>query len=519
MSFSSTGLARGAPPAGARGRARQAPVLQPAPRLWPGWVWLLVSAAVIGGAVAVVLGTGMTPSFDAYGWLTWGHQLLYGNLNLNAAPSWKPLMIIFTLPIALFGSAGPKLLSIVTTTGTLAMAPFAGRIVYRLVLGDRSREALVRRGKLAAWIGALVAAVGILGLQGHDVPNNFGPPQSLWQLTFIADSDPLCAAIVLAAVDAHLSRRPQLAYILLFFAGLNRPEAWPLLFLYGIYLAWRMPETRALVVSAWILTLVAWYLPTAVAAKSIFQASKLDQGKASAIKGEPVLPVLARWVTFYEWPMQAAALLGVLVALLRRNRRVLEITGAVILWLIVEMGFALHGFSAVARYMIEPAALMVVVAGYGIGEAIAGPGEGRRGRVPRALATILGPLVAVGLIVGIGFFLHIRESRVRSLVPGVRNYGVVKSHLSQAVARAGGAKAILACGPPAAKNQYQTQLAWTMGLNGSQVMFNPPLLKRLHQRMVLFTQTGLNGWTVRPYNVPASMAARCRSLSVSIPSS
>jgi hypothetical protein len=88
------------------------------------------------------------------------------------------------------------------------------------------------------------------------------------------------------------------------------------------------------------------------------------------------------------------------------------------------------------------------------------------------------------------------------------------------VARAGGPGKVLACGPPAAKNQYQTQMAWTMGINGNQVMFNPPLLLRQHQRRVLFTQTGMNGWVVRAYNMPASIAARCdREMAVSVASS
>lgn len=503
---------------GALAAGRPAVVASARP-LWRWWVWVLVCAAVIGGAVAIVLLTGMTPSFDAYGWLVWGHQLLYGNLNLNSAPSWKPLMIVFTLPMSLFGGdTPPRLLSIAMVAGTLAMAPFAGRIVYRLMLGARAPIG-ERRVRAAAWIGALFAAVGVLGMQGYGLPLHLSPPQSLWRLSFIADSDPLCAAIVLAAVDAHLSRRPRLAYVLLFCAGLNRPEAWPFLFLYGIYLLWRVPGSRTLVIGGWIVTLIAWYLPTAVAAKSIFQASKLDQGKAVAIKGEPVLPVLRRWLTYYEWPMQAAAALGIVVGLVRRDGRVIVLTAATALWLVVEMAFAAHGFSAVARYMIEPAAVMIVVAGYGIAQALAGPGE-RSPRAWRWTAGLAGPLLALGLIVGVGFFLHLRERRVRDLVPAVRNFGVVKRHMSEAIAKAGGPKAILACGPPAALNGFQTQLAWSMGVNGDQVMFNPAWLKAHHTRMVLFTETGLNGWTLRPYNVPPALAARCaRTVSVTVPSS
>ncbi len=520
MSSSSAGAEPLVAPRPGRASRRAEVSDEPAPRLWPWWLWPIVLAAVIAGAVAIVDATGMTPSFDAYGWLTWGHQLLYGNLNLNAAPSWKPLMIIFTLPMALFGSRAPQLLSIAMVSGTLAMAPFAGRIAYRLVVEGRGQALRTRRVTIAAWIGALFAAVGVLGLQGHGIPSGLVPPQSLWQLSFIADSDPFCAALVLAAIDAHLSRRPRLAYGVLFLACLNRPEAWPLIGLYGLYLMWRIPSMRLIVPISWGLVIVAWYLPTAVAAKSIFQASKLDQGKQSIITGEPVLPVLRRWVTFYEWPMQAAALLGVAIGLVRRDWRIIVLAAGSALWLAVEMVFAARGLSAVARYMIEPAAVMVAVAGYAIGRALAGPGERVTGRAARGLIGLAGAVVAVGLIATTAHFLHLRESRVRGMVPAVHNYGVVKRHLSQAVARAGGPRAVLACGPPAAKNQYQTQLAWTLGINGSQVMFNPPLLKRKHQRMVLFTQTPINGWTVRAYNMPPAIAARCaRMMSLSVPSS
>ena len=154
MSFSNAVPAASAPgvPADAGG-GPAADACAHARRLWRWWVWVLVAAAVLGAAVAVVLGTGMTPSFDAYGWLVWGHQLLYGNLNLNAAPSWKPLMIIFTLPMALLGTGDvpPRLLAIVTTAGTLATAPFAARIAYRLLVTDRGRRSRGGCGSRPGW--------------------------------------------------------------------------------------------------------------------------------------------------------------------------------------------------------------------------------------------------------------------------------------------------------------------------------------------------------------------------------
>ena len=483
--------------------------------LWPWPVWVAVAAAVLGAAVAFVLGTGMTPSFDPYGWLVWGHQVLHGRLNLNAAPSWKPLTFVFTLPYALFSErTAPKLWSITAAAGTFSMAVFAGRIAFRLAV-ERVGAARPARRTFAAWIGALFAAAGVLGMNG------------LAHWAFIANSDPLNTAIVLAAVDAHLSRRPRLAYVVLFAAALGRPEVWPFAGLYGLWLIWKVPGARTLVVAGWMLIAAAWFVPTAIWSKSVFQAGTLDLGKATACHTNKILCVGQRWGDWYEWPIQLAGVLGAAIALLRRDRRVLGLVGLVLLWLVIEIALAYHGFSAVSRYVLEPAAVMVAVAGYGVAELLAGvpaparpglPGL-RRGRALGRVAAVAGPLVVVGIIAAFVPFAHLRQFRVRAQLSAVRNFGVRVDHLTEAVRRAGGAKAVLACGEVAAKNQYQSQLAWATGLNVSGVYFNPPLLLAVHRRMVLFTEVGLNGWQVKPYNVPAPLAARCaRSTTATIAS-
>ena len=73
--------------------------------------------------VAWVVWTGMRPSYDAFGWLVWGHQVLHWDLNTDGAPSCKPLTFLFTLPYALAG-ANPQmwLWMITSTVGALAGA-------------------------------------------------------------------------------------------------------------------------------------------------------------------------------------------------------------------------------------------------------------------------------------------------------------------------------------------------------------------------------------------------------------
>ena len=471
----------------------------PARELWPWWLWLLVFVAVVTVSILFVTATGMRPSYDPFGWLVWGHQILHGHLNLNAAPSWKPLPFLFTLPFELFGGTAVNLWSIAATAGTLAMGVFAARIVYRLAgVGPGSPRWMLT----AAWIGALFAGVGVLGMEGRP------------KLTLIANSDQLNTALVLAAIDAHFSRRPRLAYVVLLFAALGRPEVWFMCGVYGLWMMWRLERSVALVLGGFILIAVCWFVPDALWAKSLFQAGDLDLGKATACHVNKAQCVAGRWAGLYEWPMQAAALIGVAIAIARRDREVLGLLGFAVFWLVVEVVFALHGWSAVPRYVMESAAVMIVIAGAGLFRLLTGLPDLGRGATASRVASIAGPLVVVGLFVALAPFADRRVFRWKVAIPHARAEGVINHHLFDAVALAGGRQAILRCGPVAAKNQYQSQLADAMGLNVSQVMFKPTLLISRHTRMVLFTQVG-TGWQLRAYNVPAGIAASCtRTVSV-----
>jgi hypothetical protein len=332
--------------------------------------------------------------------------------------------------------------------------------------------------------------------------------EGLPKLTYIANSDQLNTALVLAAIDAHVSRRPRLAYVVLFLAALGRPEVWAFSVLYGAWLIWKVPGARLLALGGWVLIVLAWYVPDAVWANSLNQAAKLDYDKAKACHADQAVCVAGRWANLYEWPMQAAALIGVAIGLLRRDRAIVGLVALALLWVLVEIAFSYHGFSAVYRYLMESAAVMIVVAGWAVVQLLTGlPGVLPGGRSPRLLR-IAGPLVVLVLLLALAPDAHDRGFRWKDGADHARAEGVVNRNLSRAVTLAGGARAILACGPVAALNSHQSQLAWAMGINVANVFYNPPLLKRIHKRMVLFTQQG-DGWRVRAYNVPAPLAGRC----------
>ena len=188
--------------------------------------WVAAALLLAAAAAALTAWAGTRPSYDAYGWLTWGHTTLHGGLDTNAAPSWKPLPYVFTVVFGLFGTDTAVWLWMGTATAfALAGVVVAGRIAYRLGVG----EALGPRW--GGWVAAGLAAAALLAL--HD---EF--PYGYLHYVLSAQSDPMIVACVLGAYDCGQCGRRRCAFGLLWLAALGRPEAWPLLVLDGVWL-WR----------------------------------------------------------------------------------------------------------------------------------------------------------------------------------------------------------------------------------------------------------------------------------------
>ena len=63
------------------------------------------------------------------------------------------------------------------------------------------------------------------------------------------------------AVDSYLDGARQRAFVIGFFAALDRPELWLFWGPYGLYLFWKDPGARRLVVALFALIPVLWFLP------------------------------------------------------------------------------------------------------------------------------------------------------------------------------------------------------------------------------------------------------------------
>jgi hypothetical protein len=447
---------------------------------------------VLAASIAFVAATGMRPSFDPFGWMVWGRQTLHWNLNTDGAPSWKPLTFLFTLPYALFGHVQIWLWTVTSVAGTLGGSVFAARIAYRLAapVGPVPRWA-----RLAPWFAGAFAAVALPGLQEY----------AHW--TLIANSDQLNVTLLLAAIDAHLSGRPPLAFWALVLAALGRPEVWPFAGLYGAWLFRREPAMRFWVVVGLVLIPALWFSVPALTSKSWLRPGDLALNQKTIIHGNKVIGVLGRWRGLYEVPMQVGALLGVIYAAIRRDRVTLGLTACAVLWVIIEIAFAYHGWSAVARYLLEPAAVMVVIAAGFAGRLIA---DAARLPVPAPLR-LAGPALALVLL---ALLIPAARNRVHvwhTLIDKARGDGHQIDRLGDLVAEVGGGKRIRACGQPVARNASQSTLAYYVGVNVGAVGYNVARTIARGKPVVVFRRYQ-DGWRVQPYNLAPGKKAACARL-------
>src|SRR5690348_6246403 len=144
-------------------------------------VVLGIAAGLAALSTVILLWARTRPGFDPYGWLVWGHQTIAGNLDTNAAPSWKPLPYLFTLPYGLFGHYQLWLWMVTALAISLAGAVFAGLIAYRLTAGDSEH-------RYPAYTAAAFAAAGYFGISSY------------WHYMLSAQSDPMIVALCLAAI-------------------------------------------------------------------------------------------------------------------------------------------------------------------------------------------------------------------------------------------------------------------------------------------------------------------------------
>jgi hypothetical protein len=469
------------------------PAQEAAPRSHRGSVAgaALVAAALVAAAIVFVAVTRMRAGYDAYGWLVWGRQTLHWNLDTNGAPSWKPLTFLFTLPYAPAGRAQPWLWMVTAVSLTLAGSVFAARIAYRLTGPSPARP-------YAPIVAAAFAALSLLALDDYS------------HQVLIATSDTVDVALCLAAIDCHLSRRPRLAFLMLILASLGRPEAWPFAGLYAVWLWRAIPSMRLAAVVGIAAIPMLWFGISALTAKTWFRAGDLALNSVNVLHGDKFTGVLGRLAGLYTLPMQIAVGLALVLAAALRERVWLLLAGSAFAWVAIEIALALHGWSAVPRYLFEPAAVLLVLAGAAVGRALA---FGHKGRPVLRWVGTAAVLVLVAALIPTA--VH-RGRELRSEIVLGRQTDIQIRRLEGVIARVGGAARIRACGQPVTLVGWQSTIAWETGLNVGNVGYKPGRSIQRGDPIVLLKPHD-KGWQMRPIHTAAPDRARCAALRTDSP--
>jgi hypothetical protein len=391
----------------------------PAPRV----AHRVAIAAALAGALALAALSLLLPSplaFDPWAWTVWGREVGRLTLDTSSGPSWKPFPVLFTAPFALLGKAAPALWLVVARAGGLL--GLAGAVALGTKLAGR-------------WAGVAAAAVTAL---------------SPWWFynTALGNSEGLLAAAVLWAVVAHLAGRRGTAVGLGLAAALMRPEVWPFLVLYGLWL-WRARRVdRRVLLGAAALIPLLWFGPDALGAGGALDASKTARGVPSPgsakLADVPVLALLEDTATLFTVP----ALIAAVLALAIPDRRVRWLAVGAVAWVAIVAAMTVAGYAGNPRYLVAAAA---------VGAALAGAGAVRLGER-------LGVPGALGAVVLVGAVLAVTAGDLRTQGREVESRAAAADAFDDAVAAAGGERALLRCARIRTSPRSRSLVAWELDL-------------------------------------------------------
>jgi hypothetical protein len=453
-------------------------------------VWWFVALGVVVISAILLRWADTRPGYDPYGWLDWGYQTLHGTLNLGGAPSWKPFSYIFTVPYALFGGYALWLWMLTAVSLSLAGAVFGGRIAYRLTAGEGGDR------RWAAWIAAVFAGTSVLAIQQY------------FHYVLSAQSDPMLVTFCLAAIDCYLGGRLRWAWWLGVICGLGRPEVWPFIAMYGVWLLVKRPSMRWMVVAGAAVTLFLWFgIPTITNGRPDI-AGQLALKSPHELHSDKIVGTLDRFRGLSYWPVEVAALLAVVLAAVRRNLTVLMLAAIAVGWIMVEVAFALHGFPAVARYLFEPAGVAAVLAGVGVGWLLLDAS-----RLSSALPGWVGIPVAVVLIAAMIPQALSRAGDEHTDILYERARTVEINKLAATIGALGGYQRVLSCGHPVLNVEYVSIMGWYLHLNTGDIGYRPTFELLNPHPIMMFTSLH-NGWAVKPYHQHNSACANLTALYV-----
>jgi MFS family permease len=417
---------------------------------------VLVVASVAIAALTLLLPS--APTYDPWSWIIWGREITHFDLVTSQGPSWKPLPVVFTTVFSLFGSAAPDLWLVVARAGAIAAVVLAFRVARSLGGGIAGGVAAAAALAIAPWW----IRSGALG-----------------------NSEGLIVAFLLGAIDRHVAGDRRAAFLLAACAGLVRPEAWPFLGLYGLFVMWRRDVSVRLVVSAGVGVVALWMLPewwgSGDLLRAAHRAKDVNPG-APTYADNPAREVLRDAGAMLTWPLMAGLICASAMVMVKRERVLAAVIAMSIAWLGLVAYMTSDGFSGNQRYLMAPVALLMVLSGAGIGWGLQQLAAVASRRVPRVGPTIARvgrqPAGALVLVVAVVVGTVFAAPSFKNFMPNLRDVeyqAQLANELPGLVRQAGGADALKACGRPYTGPFLVPVVAWTLGMHAQDVDLEPKL--------------------------------------------
>jgi hypothetical protein len=466
----------------------------------------------LGGGALVIAALSLlipsTPSYDPWAWLVWGHEIIHFDLHTTGGPSWKPLPMLFTTLFALFGKAQPDLWLVVARAGAVMAVAMVFKIGWRLtrdlVAGVAEPDRASRwMGLIAPLLAGVIAAGSLVNSGGFISDNALGY------------SEGFATALALIAVDSYMDGARQRAFVVGFFAALDRPELWFFWGPYGLYLFWRDPGARKLVVGLFALIPVLWFLPELWGSGHLLRGvtrAQHPRANSAAFAKCPVCTVFKKeaWPTVLN-RVKIPGIIALFVAAFglwrtraswwrhsgpvdRGIRARAWLLGLGVFGLVWWLGIAFEtqaGFSGNNRYLVLGTAPVAIAGGIAWGwfsRSIANWIRVLAGRAGSGLRQVTASVVTIpaGTVVAVALFLAVPPWIGTNIVslPRTHHALVYQAHLREdlnaAVQKAGGVSAVLNCGSH--PNTVMTEgfqvpmVAWTLGVRTLRVQAEPSQL-------------------------------------------
>lgn len=372
-------------------------------------------------------------TYDPTAWLIWGRQIAHGTLDTVAGPSWKPLPVAFTTPLSVLGDTGAM-------KAWLVVARIAG--LLSLLLAYRVAARLGGRGA-----GAVAALALLLAAE--------------YEFNWIrGNSEGTLVALALLAADRHFAGHHRQAFAAAAGTALLRPDTWPLLALYGLWLIIdrRDLATALLVVGAGIGVALAWFVPEYIGSGDLFRGASRAREPVAGSPGasdDPFLQTFRQSARALSYGVYAGAVLALAAAW--RDRRVAALAAAAAALMVVVALLASSGFTGNLRYVALPMALLCVLSGVGWAWLAQ--------RIPHPVLAVLALAALPGLVSPV--------DRLGDNLARIRETDRLYAALPGFIARAGGRGAVKRCGQ-VFTGPYSTQaVAYRLHTRQSEIGLRP----------------------------------------------